>query len=229
MIEEIKEHFKKEYPREGCGIIGIVKGKKKWFPCKNIAEDEENFVMDSNDWFYVKSRADIFAIVHSHPDSSNEASNIDIENCNAVGVPYYIFSYPDMELNIVEPKVFSYPLIGREYKFGTKDCFEAIRDWLNSEGKNVPPRALFEDYWWEKDLDYLGEKVLGEWGFTKINEPPKRNDLLIFAIESTKGNHCGVYLENDIFFHHAENRLSCRESLYPFWGKHIIGVYRHET
>jgi len=28
MIDEIQEHFAKEYPKEGCGIIGIVEGKK---------------------------------------------------------------------------------------------------------------------------------------------------------------------------------------------------------
>ena len=34
-FEEIVEHFNAEYPREGCGVIGIVQGKSKWFPCKN--------------------------------------------------------------------------------------------------------------------------------------------------------------------------------------------------
>ena len=29
-------------------------------------------------------------------------------------------------------------------------------------------------------------------------------------------------------FHHAENRLSCRESLYPFWAKHLTGIYRYD-
>lgn len=228
MIEEIKAHFDAEYPREGCGIIGIVKGKKRWFPCKNISESEEDFVMSSEDWFHVKRQADIFAIVHNHIDSSNEPSENDINNCNALGVPYYIFSYPDLELNIVEPKQNFNPLIGREYKFGVSDCFEAMRDWLKSEGIEIPKRAAFEDDWWLKGLDYFTEEIISEWGFKKV-ESPQKKDLLVFAVESSIGNHCGVYLGNDLFFHHAENRLSCRESLYPFWSKHIIGIYRHET
>lgn len=228
MIDKIRKHFEAEYPREGCGIIGIVKGKKRWFPCRNVATNEDDFIMSSDDWFEVKSKADIFAIVHNHPDADNTPSESDISNCNALGVPYYIFSYPEMELNIVEPKTLAYPLIGREYKFGEKDCFEAIRDWLNSEGKNVPRRGPFEDDWWEKGLDYLNEETLGQWGFRKVTEA-KRNDLLIFAIESDVGNHCGIYLGNDVMFHHAENRLSCRENLYPMWARSIIGIYRHET
>lgn len=228
MIEDIRAHFDAEYPREGCGIIGIVKGKKRWFPCKNVAESEEDFVMSSEDWFNVKKQADIYAIVHNHINSSNDASENDINSCNALGVPYYIFTYPDLELNIVEPKQNFNPLIGREYKFGVSDCFEAMRDWLKSEGIHIPKRAAFEDDWWLKGLDYFTEEIISEWGFKKVTSPQK-NDLLVFAVESSVGNHCGVYLANDIFFHHAENRLSCRESLYPFWGKHIIGIYRHEA
>ena len=40
-------------------------------------------------------------------------------------------------------------------------------------------------------------------------------------------NHCGVYLGNDIFYHHAEERLSCRENLYPRWHKWLVGAYRY--
>lgn len=228
MIEEIEKHFEASYPREACGIIGIVKGRKKWFPCENVAETDDGFVMSSKDWFDIKKKADIYAIVHNHPDESNEPSQHDIDSCNAIGVPYYIFSYPEMELNIIEPTIRVYPLIGREYSFGVADCFEAMRDWLKEENIHIPPRAAFEDNWWEKDLDYFNEDIISEWGFKKVTEP-KKNDLLIFQVAEKVPDHCGVYLGNDIFFHHAENRLSCREPLYPLWGKYIVGIYRHET
>jgi len=228
VIHDIKSHFDREYPREGCGIIGIVKGKKQWFPCENVSQTENDFILSSKDWFAVKKKADILAIVHNHLDNNNSPSENDLNYCNALGIPYYIFSYPDMELNIVEPKQNFNPLVGRDYKFGVQDCFEAMRDWLFKEGITIPQRAAFEDDWWLKGLDYFTEEVVKEWGFTKVTSP-QRNDLLVFAVESSVGNHCGVYLQNDIFFHHAENRLSCRESLYPFWAKHIIGIYRHGT
>ena len=228
MLEEIRAHFEKEYPREGCGIIGIVKGKKKWFPCKNVAENQDDFIMSSEDWFRIRQQADILAIVHSHPDSSNEPSESDINNCNALGVSYWIFSYPDMELNIINPKVTSYPLIGREYEFGVRDCFEAMRDWLATEKIYIPKRAAFEDDWWEKGLNYFSEETISLWNHKKVSEPQK-NDVLIFQVAADVPNHCGVYLGNDIFFHHAVNRLSCRESLYPFWIQHLVGIYRYEA
>lgn len=227
MIDKIQAHFETEYPREGCGIIGIVKGKKEWFPCSNIAKSNESFIFSSKEYLDIKKRADIFAIVHSHPDASNEASQHDIDCCNALGIPYYIFSYPEMELNILEPKKAAYPLIGREYEFGVKDCFEALRDWLAKEGINIPAREPFEDNWWQKNnLDYFTEENILNWNHKKVNSLEK-NDVLIFKVRGKVANHCGVYLGNDVFFHHAENRLSCRENLYPFWAEHLVGIYRY--
>lgn len=228
MIDEIYSHFESEYPREGCGVIGIVKGKKRWFPCENLAEGTESFILSSKDYFKVKQQADIFAIVHSHPDDSNEASEVDINSCNALGVPYYIYSYPEMELNVLEPKQNFTPLIGREYEFGVKDCFEAMRDWLSQEGINIPKREPFEDNWWDNNLNYFSEENIKNWNHKKVSDL-KKNDVLIFQISETVPDHCGVYIGNDLFFHHAINRLSCRENLYPFWAKYLVGVYRHDA
>lgn len=228
MIEDIQKHFESEYPREACGVIGVVKGKKRYYPCENVAEDDDDFIMSSTDYMKYKRSMDIIGIVHNHPDADNRASEGDIDNCNALGIPYYIFSYPDMELNILEPEVNVNPLLGREYKFAIADCFEASRDWLAAEGIHIPPRDPFEDDWWLKNLNYFTEENIKNWGLVKVDTPQK-NDVLIFQIEAEVPNHCGIYLGNDVFFHHAVNRLSCRESLYPFWRKHIVGIYRYEA
>lgn len=228
LSSEIEKHFEKEYPREGCGVLAISKGKLKWIPCTNIAEDDEDFIFDSIEYFKIKSTHDIVGIVHSHPDAECTPSITDINNCNALGIPYYIFSYPDMDMYKLEPEKNLYPLIGREYEFGVKDCFEAARDWYLQEGISLPNREPFEDDWWLKGLNYFTEDYIATWGFKKVEEPEK-GDLLIFSVESNVGNHCGVYLQNDVFFHHAVKRLSCRENLYPFWIKHLTGIYRYET
>ena len=33
------QHAKKDAPYEACGLLAIHKGKEKYYPCKNIAED----------------------------------------------------------------------------------------------------------------------------------------------------------------------------------------------
>ena len=52
-LETIREHFEKEYPREGCGIISVVKGERKWFPCENIAEEDNHFIIDTKEYLRI--------------------------------------------------------------------------------------------------------------------------------------------------------------------------------
>lgn len=227
-LNKILDHFESEYPREGCGVLAVKKGKLEWYPCTNVANDSDDFIIKSSEYLKIRRTSDIVAIVHSHPDTTSEPSSCDIANCNAVGLPYYIFSYPGMELTVVEPTINTAALLGRTYKFGISDCFEAARDYYTQEGIELPRRALYEDDWWLKGLDYFTEEHINTWGFNKVVEP-KKNDLLIFAVGSKIGNHCGVYIGNDVFFHHATQRLSCKENLYPFWVKHLLGTYRYEA
>ena len=230
MIHDIEQHFKDEYPREGCGVISIVKGKKKWFPCTNIAEEGEDFIIDSQEYLKLKRTTDIVAIVHSHPDSTSEPSQPDIKYCNALGIPYHIYSYPGMELTILDPIRSTTDLYGREYEFGVRDCFEATKDYLESRDILIPSRDLFEDDWWKKDLDYFTEDVIAEWNHVAVPlSELQENDVLIFNVNSEVGNHCGVYIGNECFYHHAEKRLSCRESIYPFWHKYLKGAYRYDS
>ena len=228
-LKEIEEHFEKWYPKEGCGVLAVVKGETQWFPCDNVAEAKEDFIINSKQYINIGHKADIIGIVHSHPDGTTEPSKNDIKYCNAVGIPYYIFSYPQMDMDILQPEISTKSLYGREYEFGVTDCFEAARDYYISKGLQVPTRPPFEDDWWEKDIDYFTEDYISTWGFKKVKGNMQKGDFLVFTIKALVGNHCGVYLGDDIFYHHAENRISCRENIYPFWKQHISGVYRYAT
>ena len=172
---------------------------------------------------------DIVGVVHSHPDGTPDPSEMDIKYCNTLNVPYYIFSYPGMDMRIIHPNREEKALYGREYEFGVTDCFEAIRDYLKTQDIEIPERKAFEDNWWDRDLNYFTDEMIKEYGYKKVEGNMQPNDVIIFTIRETVPNHCGVYLGDDIFYHHAENRLSCRENLYPFWKKHITGVYRYES
>lgn len=225
---EIEAHFALNYPREGCGLIGVVKGRYKWFPCKNIAQSENDFILDPKDYFNTCLKSDIIAVVHSHPNGSPEPSKNDIRGCNATGLDYYIFNYPNMDVFFMEPERRIPTLIGREYSFGSKDCFEACRDFYSQQGIYLPKRENYEKDWWKKGLNYFNKEYIESWGF-KETEVLKPNNLLIFNICSTVPNHCGVYLGDNLFFHHAVDRLSCREPLEGVWLESLSRVYKYET
>ena len=227
-IEDIQKHFEKEYPREACGIISVVKGKKKWYPCENVSEEDEHFLIDTDYYLKLTRTTDIIGIVHSHPNASSEPSEFDIASCNALGKDFYIFSYPGMDLTVLSPEIKTTDLYGREYEFGVTDCFDAMRDYLETQNIKILPRVMFIEDFWDKNIDYFTEETIKNWNHYPVElNNIQKNDVLIFKIFSEINNHCGVYLGNDIFYHHAENRLSCRENLYPRWHKWLTGAYRY--
>ena len=55
--KEILNHVEADYPKEACGVIILKKGKEKYIPCNNLAEDKyEDFVLDPKD-FYKAAKA----------------------------------------------------------------------------------------------------------------------------------------------------------------------------
>ena len=73
-LDNIFEHFNSEYPKEACGLIGVFKGKTKWFPCRNTSEQDLSFIIDKEDYLAASLKSDIIAVVHSHPDISEKPS-----------------------------------------------------------------------------------------------------------------------------------------------------------
>ena len=48
--DKIIAHAEQENPRESCGLVCIVNGKQKYFPCKNLGVGTDNFVLDPDDY-----------------------------------------------------------------------------------------------------------------------------------------------------------------------------------
>jgi proteasome lid subunit RPN8/RPN11 len=102
MMDCIYEAAKKRAPNEMCGIIT---NDNKFIEFENIAENKKShFKIDPITFGMYQLNSKIKYVVHSHYDSKCNPSQHDIDNCNSVGIPYLIVSYPDKEYCIVEPK-----------------------------------------------------------------------------------------------------------------------------
>ena len=85
-------------------------------------------------FIYHQLNSKIKYVVHSHYDEDCRPSQYDIDNCNAVGIPYLIVSYPQKETYILEPtmkrKIILQgrmgELFGREHHLVCKNVHEAI-------------------------------------------------------------------------------------------------------
>ena len=228
--EEIKKHFDDWYPQEGCGVLAAKKGKPFWVPMTNVATEKGFFAFNPEEWDNLVKRYDIVAVIHDHINSSNEPSVTDLSYCNFLNIPFWIYSYPDMEVNKIDPVSIIPRLYCREYKFGERDCFEFARDFYRLKGLNIPGRSVsWINNWWEYDKDYFTKETIEDWGFREVQNL-QAEDLLIFDTASRGfGDHCGIYIGEGIIGHHYTGRLSCREHFEPFWKSMLYKVYRYES
>lgn len=226
LIDDIKTWLKScKDNKEPCAVVHLKKGKISLVPIENVSADPESyFILNHQDFTKLNLTGEILYIIHGHPEDCIP-SEYDIKCCEALNIPYVIFNRFNFEYKTIIPTKFK-TLSGRVYNFGTQDCFEAVRDWYREHNIYIAPRGDWVDDWWLEGYDYMAD-VESNWPFYEVKDL-QYGDLLLFAVESDVSNHIGIYIDKDCFFHHAVNRISCKENLYPFWVKHLKKVYRYE-
>ena len=177
MEKEILTHLYSEYPNEGCGIILNKLGKLRWIPCKNVSpKPHRSFKISTKEFTKATLQGDIHAIVHSHPNSSCEASEVDKNQSDYLQIPYIIYSLPSEEKSTYTPKYKEVQLLGREYKFNEQDCWTLVRDFYKQNFNIKLPMITFEDDFYNKGINYF-EDLIEPWGGVKVDSP-KYGDII---------------------------------------------------
>jgi proteasome lid subunit RPN8/RPN11 len=220
-------HAMRDYPKEACGLLIHTGDTTIYHPCKNLADSTEHFILDPKDYADADELGNIVGIFHSHPDSSPEPSESDIEIAESSGIPWYIVSVPKIKWGYTEPKGFTPDLVGREFVYGDTDCYTLIRDYYRIEHNIILNNYDSKDKWWNDGEDFYVKNFEYE-GFKQVEASDMQpGDMLFMKILSPVSNHAAIYLGYNTILHHLYGRLSCREIYGDFWRKVTTHVLRY--
>lgn len=226
--EKAQEHALAEHPREACGLVVVYKGREIYWPCRNLAEGDEHFLIDPQDWVQAEDAGAVVAVVHSHPNYAAEPSEPDLVACEASGLPWRIVSTPSLVWRAVEPSGYEAPLEGREFRHGVTDCYSLIRDWYKRhKGIELPDFERRQEWWLKGEDLYLDN--FGAAGFVDVTgQAPQEGDVMLFQFEGAPvPHHAGVYLSDDTLLHHLQGRLSSRDAWSGAFQQTLVKVLRH--
>lgn len=195
-------------PLEACGVIA----GGHYFRLTNTATDHDTFVMDMRGFIAIARTAKVEAIVHSHIYLPPEPSEGDMAMCEKTGLPWLIVSWPTGKHRVIEPSGWTAPLVGRQWAWGSHDCWGLVRDALNVHRGILMPDVPREWLWWRNGGDLIVEKF-EEVGLVRVpQDTPLRDcDILGMQIASPVVNHLGMYLAPDLLLHQLMGRISLRE------------------
>jgi len=224
-------HAKDQNPKESVGLLLNIKGKEKYYPCRNLSmTSHQCFVLDPEDYVKADNLGSKKAVIHSHPITSPLPSQADLVSCENSGLPWYIVNPNSETWGYCEPTGFKVPLIGREWVWGVTDCWSLVRDWYKEENnielidyeRNITPEEFIKNP--------LFEKYAKNTGFVELEqgEALQKGDVLLMSILHPTLNHVAIFL-GDMVLHHLADRLSCREP-YSMWLQKCTGKrYRYAS
>lgn len=214
-IDMAYAHADFSQPRESCGVIA----DGAYVPMVNQAQEMDTFAMDMAAYRRLASTRNIEAIVHSHVNLPPLASEADRTACEATALPWVILSWPGKQFSVIEPNGFVAPLVGRQWAWGTLDCFALVRDAFRAYTGIVLPDFDRDWNFWQQGQDLIGAHY-AEAGFVPLRAQevePQHCDVIGMRVNSPIINHLGIFIANPLsltggdLLHQLRGRLSVRE------------------
>ena len=211
-------HAQQDDPREACGLVVIVRGRQRYWPCRNAAEGADGddpdlmFILDPDDYQAAEDAGEVVAVVHSHPCTPPGPHDDDRAACEKSGLPWLIVNPKTLEWAQCEPCGFQAPVIGRQWIWGVHDCWTLARDWYREERGIELPDFDRPTTPAEFEAAPLFAQNWAAAGFERVEFADlQAGDAIFMAIRNTQLNHIGIYVGEQQVLHHLRGRLSSRD------------------
>lgn len=236
-----RQHALNAYPNESCGLVV----NDVYFSCVNHAQDPvNNFRIDPRTWLKAQEQGTIRAVLHSHPDGPHNPTKRDMQGQIDSAVPWGVI-WTDGE-RTSEPILWGdtlpiQPLVGRPFVHGVTDCYSLVRDAFRLGKEQMAyqgvkewpfepvtmPEVPRDDSWWTTDEDLYVDhlKSVGWKEIAASDVQP--GDGFLMKIRSSKMNHAGLYVGNNLILHHLPTRVSRREPV-GIWTRNVDMWLRYE-
>lgn len=236
--EDILKHAHqelKESGRECCGLVVLDGGREVYVPCRNAARGKEGnlakdtFLIDPLDYANAADLGEVVAVVHSHIGTPATPSQPDLIAMRKDEVPWIIAAPLLDDVQIHFPPRDEIPLIGREYSFGSADCFTLMQDYFRIEhGIYVHDRFRTQDF--DRSEDEIILDNFEEHGFVEVPAcEMKEGDVILMQCSSNIVNHIGIYAGDNVMLHHCAGHPSKRSVYGSYWRNCTRKVVRHHT
>ena len=189
-IEAIRAHAVREFPREACGLLVVVRGREQYIACRNLAGNAGHFILSSRKVLPkpktgVESAPAVRAIpMPNGPATPSEADRTACRGERASSgiscpVSWRAGGQPEAgEIVTLAPCGYEAPLVGREFPHGVNDCYQLVRDWYRRERGIELKNFMRTDGWWERGGNlYL--KHYAETGFYLVDGEPEEGDMIV--------------------------------------------------
>lgn len=234
-VKEVIIELAKASPNEEiCGFIYETVNEVLVYPCLNDTRDEDGpskaFELTPDAYAEVAKLGRPIGVYHSHAiDGSTVFSEADLDMARELELPFYLYANRDGSWHSYIPPGYEVPLSGREWHWGTSDCYETVRVYYRQT------RGLYmTDYDRDESFENANESAITQYiaaeGFTAVagNGPIQTGDVLLFrAPGSAYPHHLAVFLGHSKVLHHPRGGLSRVESLNDKWLKRLDRVLRY--
>lgn len=118
-------------------------------------------------------------------------------------------------------------IVGKEWQYGTQDCYGLLRQYYELLGVMLPDFERPENL---ETTDSIFLRYAKDLNFEPVAmEDRQESDVLLMRLGTRTPMHAAIYLPGDRILHQRMNSISAVEPFRQYYRDRLVAVFRHAT